>query len=261
MGRSFFYINQKYILLFCILILLFWILLCCVSIKNIDRFDNNDSIDNNVSIILTTTIFINKKIHSIAQHDMSERKEYYINSIKNWLEKTNLNVIVVENSGYNYPELNEEKKKYNSRFEIISFKESDIEDAKYLENYDDKGAHEFYAIDYAIKYSQIIKKSNFIFKITGRYYIPEFENFIMKQDLNKYIAARQNNNNRCEIVGSNINNISMIFDRNLVDKNIWAEEIWKNRIERIPKDKVLILPVFKIENIKTGSTNNVVNEL
>ena len=126
--------------------------------KYIDEFGN--IINTHISIILTTTVFIDKKIYTIAQQNPNERKECYIKSIKNWLEKTSLNIVVVENSGYDYPELNEEKEKYNYRFEIISFKESDLEDAKYLEECYDKGAHEFYSIDCAIKYSKLIKKSN-----------------------------------------------------------------------------------------------------
>jgi len=221
--------------------------------KYIDEFGN--IINTNISIILTTTVFIDKKIHTIAQQNPNERKECYIKSIKNWLEKTSLNIVVVENSGYDYPELNEEKEKYNYRFEIISFKESDLEDAKYLEECYDKGAHEFYSIDCAIKYSNLIKKSHFIFKITGRYYIPEFENFIIKQQLTNYNAARQNNNIRCEIVGSNIDNISMIFNRDPLDRNTFAEYIWKSRIDEISEDKVLTLPIFNIENTIIGSTN------
>jgi len=237
---------------YCILIIfLIIILFYCIFLREYKEGLMND----NITILLTTTININKHIdyHNIAQRSDVERKDYYLKAINQWLEKTNLNIVVVENSGYTYPELNIEKMKYNNRFEVISFNEHDQEDSKYLEEYHDKGAHEFYAIDYAIKNSQLIKNSNFLVKITGRYYVPDFEEFIKNQSLDNYIALRQNDGNRCEIVGSHINYTSDIFNRHIEDKGMYAETEWSNRINKHDKDKVIVCPIFKIEETAQGS--------
>jgi hypothetical protein len=241
-----------------IIIFLTIILLYCIFVK-----DYKEGLPyNNVTILLTTTVNVNQRLYyqNVEQRSDIERKNYYLKSIKQWLEKTNLNIVVVENSGYTYPELNNEKMTYKDRFELITFNENDEEDSKYLEEYHDKGAHEFYSIDYAIKKSEFIKKSNFLIKITGRYYVPDFQEFIMNQPLDNYVALRQNDNNRCEIVGSHINYINEIFNRHIEDKGMWAETEWLNRIQKYG-DKVLVCPIFKIEETQQGSNNRKVTEL
>ena len=44
-----------------------------------------------------------------------------------------------------------------------------------------KGHHELYAINYAYNNSKIIKTCDYLIKITGRYFIPTFENTLLKE--------------------------------------------------------------------------------
>ena len=51
-----------------------------------------------------------------------------------------------------------------------------------LDKLEAKGQHEMYSIQYAIQNSKFIKESDYIIKLTGRYFIPEFENKIIEID-------------------------------------------------------------------------------
>jgi hypothetical protein len=41
-------------------------------------------------------------------------------------------IVLVDNSGYKYEELKNEKEEFKDRFEVISFIENQLEEAKYL---------------------------------------------------------------------------------------------------------------------------------
>jgi hypothetical protein len=217
--------------------------------KYIEKFSNSE----NISLILTTTVNIDTKINYLNLVDPIIRKNIYIDAIKKWLNNTNFNIILVENSGYEFPELEYEKEKYKNKFEIISFNEQNLEEAKYLKNNSSKGAHEFFSIDYAINNSKLIKNSKFVIKITGRYYIPNFKNFINNINIFDYIALRQFINMKCEIVGSHIDYINYIFDKNTKIEIDFVELEWKNRIDKLDNNKVLNCPLFKIEPTILGS--------
>ena len=86
------------------------------------------------TIILTTTVTVNYNILWLHQTDCNERKNLYIDRVRKWLQNTKFNIILVENSGYTYEELNNEKIIYKDRFEVITFNEPEILEAKYLKN-------------------------------------------------------------------------------------------------------------------------------
>ena len=67
--------------------------------------NENDKTENKVSIILTTTVNVTK--HSAFQIDKQDRISTYLKSIRLWLKNTNLNIIVIENSGHEFEELTE----------------------------------------------------------------------------------------------------------------------------------------------------------
>jgi hypothetical protein len=84
----------------------------------------------------------------------------------------------------------------------------------------------------------------------------------MNQSLNNYIGLHQNNETRCEmVVGSHVDYFSEIFNRNTEDKEIKAETEWMNRMKKYDKDKILVCPIFKIEETAQGSNYNKHTEL
>ena len=170
------------------------------------------------TILLTTTVNVHNKAF-LYQIDPQERLNMYLVAVKQWLQKTQFNIILVENSGYLFPELAQELEDYKNRFEIISFNETLLETCAYLNGNNSKGASELFAIHYAIKNSYILQNNiNFIIKITGRFFIPELEEYLKEFNMDEYDGLTQNNNGSCEMVGSHIKNIDIMFNPSPVNK-------------------------------------------
>jgi len=203
------------------------------------------------SIILTTTVNIHENIHIIYQRDSKSRVETYVKSILKWLNNTEMNIILVENSGYNFHELDKEKEKFKERFEVIVFDDSKLSETEFIRNANSKGRHEIFAINYAFNHSKLLKISNFIIKITGRFFIPEFEGYLKNYDLNKYDCLVQNDRDRCELVGSHYNNFLDIFNI-YIDKD-HIEDVWKMRTSSYTN--ILVCKIFGIDETQRGSFN------
>ena len=203
------------------------------------------------TIILTSTVNV-QNVTYLFQTEANDRIRCYLKSIKNWLYETNLNIVLVENSGYQFNELNKEKEIFKSRFEFISFNEKELQIAEYLQTQQfGKGRHEIFAIHYAYRVSELIKTTNFIIKITCRYYIPEFESFLNSYNLDNFDGLTQNDKNRCEIVGSHINNFTEIFSNEIYDEHV--ESVFRRRMLYFPN--VIKCKIFNIEKTQRGGFN------
>jgi len=218
-----------------------------------------------VCILLTTTVNVQSKV-AVHQTSVQDRLFYYTRSLRQWLKKTPFKIVVVENTGYSYTEYKEEFADYirEKRLEIITFKESVEPMSRYLAGNISKGASEIFAIQYAFCKSSILHKSDFIIKITGRYYVPELLSLLEKKgDLTKYDGLRQNNGARCEMVGSNIRYFPMVFNGYLLDGNGnydgHAENVYKYRISLL--ENVIECPVMHIEPTPMGGGPDIVWEL
>jgi hypothetical protein len=206
-----------------------------------------------ITIILTTTVNVYKNIDCIFQTNPIDRIYTYLSSILQWLYKTNFNIVVIENSGYTFNELAKEKIIFKNRFECITFNESTLYAAKNVRNLSSKGKHELFAINYALYSSKLLQSSSFIIKITGRFYIPDFEKYINNYNLNEYDCLVQNDRDRCEIIGSHIKNFSVIFNI----KNKWQNETLEfiSKIRTSQYKKILVCDTFKINETQRGGLN------
>ena len=208
----------------------------------------------NVTIILTSTVYINPNKSHIYQTDPTERIHTYIKSVLQWINNTNFNIILIENSGYLFEEL---RPKQNNRFEIITFKESDLSETKYLQTDNSKGGSEMFAINYAFFNSKIINNSQFIIKITARFFVPELENYLKMYNLNMVDCLSQYNVDRCEMVGCHYNHFSTIFNIHLLNEHNkfdnHVEDIWKYRISKF--SNIIRCKEFKIEKTQRGGVN------
>lgn len=246
-------------------------------IENKEEFQEQPNpIENNINkycILLTSTVYINPKKRFIYDTEADSRLNTYLKSIKQWLDKTNFKIVLIENSGYKYPDLDDYVEKYKDRFEIMSFKEDDIDDGifdsvgaqavrlpeDYL--YTSKGTSEMFAIYYGYLNSKLVQTSEFIVKVTCRYFVQDLESFLLKKNIDDYLVIRQNNSDNCEIVGAHTNHFPDIFMpahfRNSDGK--WhhhIENVYKDRIlTKIPQDKVLVCDVFQIEPTQQGGCN------
>ena len=201
---------------------------------------------DSVIIILTTTVNVQNKCY-LHQTDPIERVSVYVNSIKQWTS-TNFKIVVVENSGYTFPEFME-----SNKFEKITFNESELPEAGYLKGNTSKGASELFSINYAINNSRILKPGDFIIKITGRYFIPDFFNV---DRILKFDAIIQNDCGSCEIIGSSYSNKDLVFNTSdLLNGQACnhIEFLYTNRILHL--NKVMILKKLKIEGTQMGGAN------
>jgi hypothetical protein len=208
----------------------------------------------NATIILTSTVNINPIKWYLFQRDKDERLQIYLKAIRQWLTKTSLKIVLVENSGYNFEELNAEKELYKDRFEVITFVESELEESKHLTENTHKGASEIFAINYAFNKSNLTQTSDFIIKITARYFIPDLENYLKNYDLNEYDCLTQNTRIRCEMVGSHRKNFDCIFNTHTFDKNgqyvCHIESLYEERSSVYTR--ILICDQFQIEPTQMG---------
>lgn len=214
-----------------------------------------------VSIILTTTVNVTK--NTAFQVNKQDRINTYLKSIRLWLKNTNLNIIVIENSGYEFKELTEELNLYKNRFEIITFKECQSNYSEFQMHLQSKGGLEINSIQYAYDKSIFLKKSLFIIKITGRFFIDIFESFINNIDLSKFDCLKQRYDYRCEIVGASHKNFNIIFNKNLfIDNGIYdyhVENVYAYRFSLFKN--VLVCPIFNIEPTQRGGLNEIYNKL
>ena len=239
----------------------------------------NQTMTNNFCIILTSTIYVNPMKDWVIMTDPNERLTINLKSIKQWLDESNFKIVLVDNSGHTFPELNDYVDKYKTRFEIISFVEKDI-DVEVLANagaltiqcvdnwlYTSKGTSEMFAIYHARHKSRLINNSKFVIKVTCRYFVKELENFLKIVNVDNYSALRQNCADNCEIVGCHINSFSDLFmpahfkcSYGLQHHHI--ESLYKNRIfTKFPEEKVLVCDKFQIEPTPMGGANCIKTEL
>lgn len=218
---------------------------------------------HNVSIILTSTVNVISNIDCCFQRDRNDRIATYLRSIRQWLEKTNLHITLVENSGYNFPELDFEKEKYKDRFEVISFIEDQQNDIEYLKDNGSKGYHELCQLQYAYKYSKFTKQSKFIIKITARFFIPQLEEYLKEVEIHKYDAMRQNQIHRCEMIGVNHLYFSNIFNPDLTREDGTYEGVvefaYQRRLDKI--QNLHICKLFPIEPTQRGGLNECFNAI
>ena len=210
------------------------------------------------TIILTTTVTVQDKVY-LFQTDKQERAQVYTKKIKKWLYESNFKIVVVENTGYTFEELNEEKELFKHRFEVISYMESELEAADFLKGNPYKGASEVFAIEYAYNTSPLCKAADFIIKITGRFFIPPLEEYLKEFDLNEYDVLTQYKQCRCEMLGCHKDHFYKIFNTLLINENGEysgnVEDIYQYRCSLY--EKKIHCPEFPIEGTQRGGINEV----
>ena len=202
-----------------------------------------------ISIILTCCVNVDHNIGPLFQTNKQERINTYIKAINQQINETKFNIIVVESSGYDFPEL---QQKQNGRFQIITFDAQKNIECNKLRFKKAKGQWEVFAIQYAYQNSKILQKSEFIIKITGRYYIPNFEKYLIEKNIMKYDCLRQYNKNCCEVLGCKQRLFNEIFNMFIEEGHI--ETVWRKRIDKYINN-VLECGKLHIEPTQQGGLN------
>jgi hypothetical protein len=213
-------------------------------------------------IILTTTVKI-FNVYKVFQQDKNDRLTTYLNAIQKWLD-TDFKIIVVDNSGYTFPEL-----KKNNNLHIISYYYDDIdiqEEYKFILSSTEKGHHEMLAIHQAYNNIPSSWKYDKIFKLTGRYFIPNFKCYVdnIPQEALYYI---QNRDVMCELYGGKKNNVMDLFKLPTIkNKKQISETIKKERIDEILKNTnnkniVYKFPKISVDPVIKGSRNTIMTKI
>ena len=134
---------------------------------------------NNWIVLLTTAV--NNSYNNMIDTDF--RKVLYHTQIKRWLNETNYDIVVVESSGYDFPELEHERLhkvvfKINEHLPTSSQYEA-ISISNALDNIRNK--------DFYINCSHILK-------VTGRYFLKDITNHLNNVEQNKYLYLQHHFN-------------------------------------------------------------------
>jgi len=192
-------------------------------------------------ILLTATVNVLSS-QKTGQINAEERKQMYIRVIRRWLDETKLNITVIENSGYSFPEIEREQ-----RLEIITFTENDIplDRRNFLRRCVDKGNHELFAIGYALDHSEKLRNCHFFIKVTGRYFVPMLETIDIPLELE---ALAQSDPTRSEVLGCRRDKVGELFHFPSTDPHI--EQTYEKRINKFKVAKRL--PLISIPRTMMG---------
>lgn len=115
-------------------------------------------------VLLTTCLNPDNKNNL---NEIRFRMELYNYQIKKWLNETNMRIVVVESTGYSFPDI------IHDRLTVINF--------KFDQKYNSSSQYEARSIIYAInqiKDMDFYIKSTHILKVTGRYFLENIENVL-----------------------------------------------------------------------------------
>ena len=126
---------------------------------------------NNWIVLLTTCVNPQNQSHN-NRHEIRFRKDLYTHQLKQWLNETNLHIVVVESSGYTFPDIQHE------RLTVISF----TLDKKYDSSSQYEARSLMHAMD-QIKDMEFFNNCTHILKVTGRYYLKNVENVLSNAEL------------------------------------------------------------------------------
>ena len=199
-------------------------------------------------ILLTSTVNINEHKNFMFQKDKETRIKTYLKSIQNWLKCTTFFITLVENSNYDFPELEQIKEQYSYRFEYITYDEKQYK----VYNSLSKGISELFSIRYAFEHSERLKNAKYIIKITARYFIPELESYLKSINILEYECLVQHDIDRCEMVGARYDFFNTIFNYNTEYDHI--EDYYKMITYSLKKLKCKSL---FIESTQRGSMNEI----
>lgn len=139
----------------------------------------------NICILLTATInpqgvvFVKRSNPIIREND-------YIKAFKSWINMQEFSIVFCENSGYKIDKIKNIIKKHRKKnIEILQF------DGQCFPRELGKGYGEAIIIDYAIKHSKLIKSSEYVIKVTGRYFVKNIKKMIdtLSTDNDIYVMA------------------------------------------------------------------------
>lgn len=193
-------------------------------------------------IILTATIDTHPNVKHLMQRSRDERLEIYNNALEKWskVQSPKFKVVVVENSGYAWTtprgiDL------YSTKPELAS-------------NSTSKGQYELESINFVLN-NVDLSQYDYVIKITGRYFIPNFERLLRSYGEYETIC-QTDSGSRCEIVGARVDLAKRIFEYPAIIDHVEDEYYM-----RTMGTKRLELPKMNIDPVRNGGGNALVYTL
>jgi hypothetical protein len=124
-------------------------------------------------IILITTA-VDNLVCPFSEAQKEYRKNLYSKQIHRWINETKYDIVVVESSGYEFPDIQHE------RLHKINF----IIDNKLPSSSQYEAVSILYALD-KINDSEFYNNCSHILKVTGRYFLNDIENVLNKTEQHK----------------------------------------------------------------------------
>jgi len=174
------------------------------------------------NLLLFLTACINPKGMAFTSlQDASLRQKHYVNSLKFYLDKTDVPILFVENSGSDISHLfqNEIQK---GRLEILTFQGNEYDKSL------GKGYGEMLILKHAYLFSDFFNEASFIFKITGRYKILNIES---------YIDRYYDNENNFDLIINFTKNLSFVDARFFGANPLFFTEIFLKNNDKINDTK------------------------
>lgn len=134
-------------------------------------------------LIITGCIFPKSNVFSLKLKDAEDRLNQYINSIIYYINDTSAkNIVFCENSGYDYDysQLEILANKNGKKLEVLVY-EGDNETIAER----GKGYGEGEILEYAMMHSELIKDVSFIYKVTGRISVMNFDDIVSEEEVGK----------------------------------------------------------------------------
>jgi hypothetical protein len=192
----------------------------------------------NWAILLTSCVRSNKP--------NDPKMEYYLRAIKDWLEKTNLPIFIVESSGYTFPEFE------NTRLKVCSF---DLTNQASSSQYEAKSI--LFAMDY---FKNDLEPYTHILKVTARYYV-DVENILPSLPDVDMILQSQHNHvikwNNSEMFGFRTG-FENCFLRPIIDCGFMEHTIYQFAFSH---SFHRLQPIANIYKVRRGGDNLIVDPL
>lgn len=223
--------------------------------KFIHYNENNKYNKFNKWIVLLTTC-VSPRIKSnefINENDeMEYRKELYVQQINNWLDKTDLYIVVVECSGYTFPEIN----KNNERLKIISFNLD-------KNNSSNSSDCEVNSMKYALnklKTNENYKNCTHILKVTGRYYLENINSVLKNTSPNLDLYLQYHRQDDIKWQNTEYYGIKKELCINFIKSYNYSQKIENYLYEYSLDKKYTMIGKFP-NNIKRDEDNLLIKEL
>jgi len=181
--------------------------------------------------------------------DTNYRKNLYATQLFRWLKYTNFKIVIVESSGFDFPNINHE------RLSKISF--------RFNEPLTSSSQYEANSILYAlnhIKDTDYYKNCTHILKVTGRYFLNGIENHLTSKPQDKDLYLQRHRNDEIKWQNSEYygirkelleNFINTVKNSGLMENKLWDFSIGKSGC---------YIGYFK-NNIRRGGDNLLIENL